>query len=337
MRRRTNPFSRVLHSATPALASVIAASAYGLGAIVFSIASTAPAETLPDRGLLYQAPSLIPARADGSNGELPSLMEPARVETALEFQPPQAVPAAPVAATPPQTPAIAIIIDDIGLDLAAAERTAALPGSLTLAILPYARNAQETALMAQSAGHDVIVHMPMEPLGLADPGPNALRLSLSDADIQARIRWALARVPGATGINNHMGSRFTQDPGAMRVALEAASDQVPIFLDSMTTGESRGAAVARGLGLTALERDIFLDHVIDAATIAARLEDAERLADLRGWAIVIGHPHEQTLNALEAWMPAVQSRGVRLISLTQLVDELNALPAPERIEASMIE
>ena len=223
---------------------------------------------------------------------------------------------------------IAIVIDDVGLDVAAAQRAVALDAGITLAILPYADAARRIAGDARAAGHDVLLHMPMEPVGLADPGPNALRVGLSDADIAARTRWAMAQVPGAVGLNNHMGSRFTTDPRAMRVALASVSGQGPLFLDSLTTAASRGRAVAAGLGLRTLERDIFLDHEIDAGAIADRLAEAEELANRRGWAVVIGHPHVQTLDALDAWIDGARARGIELVTVTALSGALETAAVP---------
>ncbi|WP_203294335.1 divergent polysaccharide deacetylase family protein [Maricaulis parjimensis] len=225
-------------------------------------------------------------------------------------------------------PRIAIVIDDVGLDVAAAQRALDLDTPLSLAILPYAEAAPSLSAQTVARGRDVLLHMPMEPVGLADPGPNALRLGLSDEDLAARMRWAYARVPGAVGINNHMGSRFTADPRAMRVALASVAEQNPLFLDSLTTGESRGRAVADGLGLRALQRDIFLDHVIDASQIEARLAEAEELARERGWAVVIGHPHAETLDVLENWLSPARERGVEFVTLTQLSAQLDTRLRP---------
>ena len=170
--------------------------------------------------------------------------------------------------------------------------------------------------------------MPMEPVGLADPGPNALRVGMSDSDLQARVRWAMSRVPEAVGLNNHMGSRFTADPRAMRVALSAVADRQPLFLDSLTTGESRGQAVAAGLGLNALQRDIFLDHVQTPAEVTARLDEAEALARSRGWAIAIGHPHDTTLDVLEAWIAGARERGVEFVTVTTLSGQIARTATP---------
>ena len=238
------------------------------------------------------------------------------------------------AAVTPQRPRIALIIDDVGLDTEAAARVLALDAALTVAILPYADAASATARLAEAGGRDVLVHVPMEPLGLDDPGPHALRVDLSDADLRARIRWAMARVPGAVGLNNHMGSRFTRDPRAMRIALGAIAEQAPLFLDSMTTADSRGLAVAQGLGLPVLQRDIFLDHVIASDAIRGQLAEAEAVARSQGYAVLIGHPHDLTLDALESWIGEAREAGFEFVTVTTLSAQLARDPAPQ-ISASI--
>jgi polysaccharide deacetylase 2 family uncharacterized protein YibQ len=311
------------HASTPLLASLVVASAYLVGAMVFSIASATPAE--PDRSIRFAAvPAAMPAsRTAAAQPLAPDLPAASAIATAATTAP------IPVSAPTPRRPRLALIIDDLGLDEAAAARVLALDAPLTIAILPYAEAAAATARLAAAGGRDVLVHVPMEPLGLDDPGPHALRVDLSDGDLRARIRWAMARVPGAVGLNNHMGSRFTRDPRALRIALGAIADSAPLFIDSMTTADSRGLAVAEGLGLSALKRDVFLDHVIDADAIAARLAEAEALARSQGYAVMIGHPHAATLEALEIWIGQAREAGFDFVTVTTLSAQLAREPAAQ--------
>ncbi|SDL90281.1 divergent polysaccharide deacetylase family protein [Maricaulis salignorans] len=327
----------------PALAGAVVASAYLAAAVAFSVGSAAPAA--PDRSIRFAAMAgpatqavAAPVAARQPGGEtgaampvVDSLPAASAISTAAVSLP---IPAPLASGAIAARPRIALIIDDVGLDEAAAARVLALDAPLTLAILPYADAASATARAAQAGGRDVLVHVPMEPLGLADPGPHALRVDLSDRDLRARIRWAMARVPGAIGLNNHMGSRFTGDPRAMRVALSAIAEQGPLFVDSMTIADSRGYAVAEGLGLAVLRRDIFLDHVIEADAIHARLAEAEALAHSQGHAVLIGHPHDATLDALESWIVEARAAGFEFVTVTALSAQLTREPA-EQISASI--
>ena len=325
---------RSRNTAVPALAGVLAASVVLVGAMLFATAGAAPAR--PDRAIRFDtvpattaaltpAPApILAAMATPLAADLPAAMAIETAELTLPI---------PVSATPaalaPRRPRIALVIDDVGLDQAAAARVLALEAALTIAILPYADAAAATARTAQAGGRDVLVHVPMEPLGLDDPGPHALRVDLEDADLRARIRWAMARVPGAVGLNNHMGSRFTRDPRALRVALAAIAEQAPLFVDSMTTADSRGVAVAQGLGLPVLQRDIFLDHVIETGAIHARLVEAETLARSQGYAVLIGHPHAVTLDALESWIGQAEEAGFEFLTVTTLSAQLTRERTPQ--------
>ncbi len=342
---RTPPLTslKARHSAMPAFAGALAASAYLLGAIVFSVVSngavpalaSASAE-LPPR---HQGVRVTRARNLDSVESRPpaaeTVAEEVPVEVAASDMSAVVIAPEPTGPSAVMAPRLVLVIDDVGLDVDAAQRVLALPVPLTVAILPYADAAAPIAALARQSAHDVLLHMPMEPVGLADPGPNALRLGLSDIDLQARMRWAMAQVPGAIGLNNHMGSRFTADPRAMRVALSAVSHDSPVFLDSLTTANSRGGAVAAGLGLRTLQRDIFLDHELDADAIRARLEEAAQRARENGHAVMIGHPHDLTLDILEAWLASDRATDLEFVTASTLADSLFA--AEPGLQASLTE
>lgn len=216
-------------------------------------------------------------------------------------------------------PQLAVIIDDVGLDVAAAEQLLALEAPLTLAILPYAEAAPMIARRAADAGREVFVHLPMEPIGVEDPGPYALTEFQSADEMAARIAWAFSRVPGATGFNNHMGSRLTSDRRLMDTVFAAADLPASlIFVDSLTHPRSQAAYSARDAGLKALTRDVFLDHAPDEASVSAQLNTALALALQNGQAIAIGHPRPQTLAVLADLSRRADAVGVELVTVSAL-------------------
>lgn len=223
---------------------------------------------------------------------------------------------------------VAIVIDDLGMDPARAARLASLPGPLTLAFLSYAPDIDGQSRAARGRGHEILLHMPMEPEGREDPGPGALRVALSDDDIRARTAAALDRLPLALGLNNHMGSRFTRDARAMRPVLEELAARGLLFLDSRTSGASVGTDLARRLGVPAAGRDVFLDNEIDARAIRAQLAELERVASRRGSAIAIGHPHEATIEALAQFVPEMLGRGMQLVGVSAIVRQRARDTAP---------
>jgi len=215
---------------------------------------------------------------------------------------------------------IVIVIDDMGNNSAMANSFSQLPGPLNFAFLPYAPNlGRQTALM-RASGHELLVHMPMEPSGNENPGPRALLTSLTREELLAAIEWNLTRFEGYVGVNNHMGSRFTKDPEGMAVVMAEFQKRGLLFLDSRTAPNSEGALLAKRMGMPWAGRDIFLDNEINDAAILRQLLQVERLAKSRGQVIAIGHPYGATLRVLRDWIPTLEGKGLVLVPLSSVVE-----------------
>ena len=217
-------------------------------------------------------------------------------------------------------PMIAIVLDDVGLNPTRARRSIALQGPITIALLPYGRALPTLAAEARESGHELLVHMPMEPQSAdKDPGPNALLVDLSSAERARRLNWNLSQFSGYVGINNHMGSRFTASSDHMRPVMRELKNRGLLFLDSITSVGSVAGRVARDSGVPTATRDVFLDHEVSASEIRRQLREAERVARRQGHVIAIGHPHPETLEALEAWLPTLRDRGFVLVPVSAIV------------------
>ena len=149
-------------------------------------------------------------------------------------------------------PLVAVVIDDVGLDRPRSKRAWELPGPLTMSFLPYAKDLREQARAARAKGHELMLHLPMEPTGRADPGPNALLVSLSDAELRQRTTAALDSFDGYVGVNNHMGSRFTAFRPGMETVLRQFKGRGLMFLDSRTTAQSVGDQLAQEIGVPSI-------------------------------------------------------------------------------------
>jgi polysaccharide deacetylase 2 family uncharacterized protein YibQ len=222
--------------------------------------------------------------------------------------------------TTSDAPKIAIVLDDLGIDTRRSHRAVALPAPLTLAYLPYADGLEDQTRAARRAGHELLVHIPMQPHGAdADPGPNALDMRLGAIEVLSRLEWDLDRFEGYVGINNHMGSLFTESEEGMRLVAEGLRDRGLMFLDSLTSPRSVAAVTAASMGVPTTVRDVFLDNTDTAAEVELRLAQTERIARQTGTAIAIGHPRDATLNVLEAWIPKAREAGFVLVPLTSVL------------------
>ena len=217
-------------------------------------------------------------------------------------------------------PMVAVIMDDMGLDRKRGASAIQLPGPLTMSFLTYARSLKSQAAAVRDAGHEIIIHVPMEPDDANEyAGPKAIRRDLSHKELARRLDWALGRLKKYVGINNHMGSRFTTHGRGMELVLAEIKRCGLLFVDSKTSPKSVGAAVARRLRVPFAARDFFLDADPSPETVVCQLKAVEQAASEKGYAIAIGHPNESALSKLEHWLPTLASRGFMLVPVSAIV------------------
>ena len=219
-------------------------------------------------------------------------------------------------------PQIAIIIDDAGVNRRNTEKAIGLEAPLTISFLPYAHDLKPMVSRARANGHEIMVHLPMEPLGGEEnPGPHALWVDETNSEILRRLDWNLDRFGGYVGVNNHMGSRFSADRPAMRVVLHELHRRGLLFIDSRTTSHTVGAKVAEAVGMPWAERDVFLDNDEHPAAIRVQLQTLEHIARIRGQAIAIGHPYDSTTQVLRDWLPTAHAKGFEMVPVSRIVED----------------
>ncbi len=218
-------------------------------------------------------------------------------------------------------PMIAVIIDDMGLDRRRSQEILNLPGPLTISFMSYAQDMPHQLAEARARGHEIMMHVPMEPLdGHMDPGPGVLTVKLSQAEVRKTLDGDLAKFGGYVGINNHMGSKFTADAAGMEVVMQDLRERGLLFIDSLTTEKSVGLATARRYGVASAGRNVFLDNAGDLVAVDFELDKLEEVARAKGNAIAIGHPRDATIKALAEWLPKLKSKGLVLVPVTAIVE-----------------
>ncbi len=227
----------------------------------------------------------------------------------------------------PEFSYIAIVLDDMGLNKNIANEVFELGGPLTLSYLSYAPNLIEQTTIASSKGHELMLHLPMEPLGDQDPGPGALLVDMKNMELNQRLNLALEKFPNFIGINNHMGSRFTSNSKLMEFLISSLKKRGYLFLDSVTTSGSVALKMGRRLSAPVVARDIFLDDVDSEKEVKLRLAQTELIAKKTGTAIAIGHPRKATLRVLKDWMHDLQQKKIQLVPLSAIaqirLDKIN--------------
>lgn len=229
---------------------------------------------------------------------------------------------------PPQTregketplPKLAIIIDDIGFTTHYKDLIK-INVPITFAIIPYTTYSVEAAKEVTGAGMEVILHLPMEPRDYPqkNPGKGGLLTSMDKKSIIREVTNDLDMVPYIKGVNNHMGSRFTEYGKGMEAALGEIKKRNLFFIDSRTSYRSVAYSLAKKLKIKSAERDVFLDNVQTEEAVEKQLEEAIAVAREKGEAIAIGHPHSATISTLSKIAPQLKERGVELVFASSLV------------------
>ena len=218
-------------------------------------------------------------------------------------------------------PKIAIIIDDLGYDLDMAFSFIRLDLPLSFSVLPSAPFTEVIVQEANKEGRELILHLPMEPKNYpsVDPGPGTLFLSMDDHSIKLILDQDLKQIRGARGVNNHMGSSFTENRDKMLLVLKELKKRNLFYVDSRTTSGAVGYELARKIGLSAARRNVFLDNDLVPRAIKIQMERLLGKARHSGDAIGIGHPHKETLHILEEYYHRIKTE-FQVVPVSELVN-----------------
>lgn len=223
---------------------------------------------------------------------------------------------------PKGKPRVAIVIDDMGYQLNMAKQLIAIDLPLSFSVLPFSPYGHKVAELALAKGKDVLLHLPMEPKSYPGitPGPGGLYRSMPPSELSEQASKNLDFLPQAVGVNNHMGSRFTEDRQAMLPVLRVVKDRGLFFVDSYTSPNSKAYELAGEMQMKRGRRGVFLDHDQDQEAVEHQLEALIHLAQNGHGVIAIGHPHTTTLNALRRYTKRLKEE-VRLVPVSQIVSK----------------
>jgi len=218
------------------------------------------------------------------------------------------------------SPRISLIMDDLGWDNKAFERTVELGIPLTLAILPFEKDSSWMAERAKRRGFEIMVHLPMEPHNGTGPPIRStfLKTTMEPTELYRFAESMLDRIPQAVGANNHMGSLFTEDPRSMEVVAELLAKRKMYFVDSLTSPKSVAYEVAHRKGIKAYRRDVFLDARRGEDEIRTSFQELVRIARKRGYALAICHPYPETLRVLSELHRESSIEGIKWTRVSEL-------------------
>jgi polysaccharide deacetylase 2 family uncharacterized protein YibQ len=220
-------------------------------------------------------------------------------------------------------PRVAIILDDAGGNLNDLSRAAAIGRPVALAILPGLPHSTEIARQAAERGLEVMLHQPMEPEDARKVelmGPGGVHAEMTDEQIVRVVARNLDGVPGAVGVNNHMGSRGTADARIVRAVLRVVRERGLFFVDSRTSARSVAHQVAEEMGVPFAARAVFLDNTTEPEAIRAQVRRLILVAKERGSAIAIGHANRpNTAEIVREMVAEIEAAGVRIVPVAEIV------------------
>jgi polysaccharide deacetylase 2 family uncharacterized protein YibQ len=217
---------------------------------------------------------------------------------------------------------IAIVIDDMGCDLAPINEILSIDIPITLSILPSRPYSLEAAEKAREKGREIILHLPMEPRGFPEknPGEGCLYITMSHDEIEKQLEENIAAVPAISGVNNHMGSRFMEDEDRVEVVLKHLKKKELYFLDSLTTRNSTAKRIAEKIEMKYISRDVFIDNNRDFRDTRERLLDLIEKKDRWKTLVLIGHPHINTIEAIRETVPLFRAEDIEVVTLSDLIE-----------------
>lgn len=216
---------------------------------------------------------------------------------------------------------IAIVIDDLGNNKDAFKKLLKMEIPFSFSVLPHQEYTRYISKEAKKKRYDLLLHLPMEPENSEKLyGDGFILSSMTPNEMLKEFENDLKSVPGAIGVNNHMGSFLTQDRKAMAVVLGEIKRKGLFFVDSRTSSKTVAYDVAKKLGLKSAERNVFLDDIEDEEEVIKQIELLINTAKKNGRAIAIGHPRPETIIALEKMLPALKTDGIEIVPVSRLVN-----------------
>lgn len=214
---------------------------------------------------------------------------------------------------------IAIVVGGLGLSQTGTqEAIAALPPEITLAFAPQGNSLDRWMQSARRQGHEIIVQVPLEPFDYPNlnPGRHTLTVAASAQVNLKDLRWVLSRVTNYTGVMNYMGARFTAEPGPMKVMMAELGKRGLAYLDDGTSARSLARELALKEGVPFISGDAVIDQARERGAILEKLDELERIARARGFAVGTGSAFDVTVETVAAWADEVRRRGIELVPVS---------------------
>src|SRR5690606_10607895 len=219
---------------------------------------------------------------------------------------------------------VAIVIGGLGVSQTGTQAAlATLPPEVTLAFASGGNSLDRWMQTARQQGHEIVMQVPLEPFDYpqVDPGRNTLTVDAAPAENRDRLYWALSRITNYTGVMNYMGGRFVTSEAAMSPFMAELGKRGLMCLDDGSSARSLAGDLARQAGVPYAAAEVAIDAERERGAILKRLDDAERTARAKGFAIATGSAFDVTVDAVASWVQEAKRRGIEIVPVSALAHD----------------
>jgi polysaccharide deacetylase 2 family uncharacterized protein YibQ len=198
-----------------------------------------------------------------------------------------------------------------------------LPEEVTLGFAASGNSLQRWMQDARRGGHEILLQLPMEPLGYPanDPGRGTLLSTQSSAKNLHQLHEAMASISNYTGIMNYMGARFLADSDALEPIMRDIAARGLLFLDDGSSAQSLSGKFAKAMNMPYSVADLQLDDQLQKQAILKRLDELERIAKRNGSAIGVASAFDESVTTIAEWVREVKARGIEIVGVSALALE----------------
>ncbi|MGB3388063.1 MAG: divergent polysaccharide deacetylase family protein [Pseudaminobacter sp.] len=219
---------------------------------------------------------------------------------------------------------IAIVIGGLGVSQTGTQRAIQkLPPEITLAFAPQGNSIGRWMQESRREGHEIIMQLPLEPFDYpnVNPGRNTLTVAASADKNLENLHWTLSRTTNYTGVMNYMGARFAADAEAMRPVMSELGRRGLLYLDDGSSARSAAPELALESAVPFAVGDTVIDQTRERGAILDKLDELERTARAKGFAIGTGSAFDVTVDAVAAWASEVRKRGIEIVPVSAVVTD----------------
>jgi polysaccharide deacetylase 2 family uncharacterized protein YibQ len=214
---------------------------------------------------------------------------------------------------------VAIVIGGLGVSQTGTQTAIAeLPSEVTLAFASGGNSLDRWMRTARQEGHEIVMQLPLEPFDYpqVDPGRNTLTVDAAPAENRDRLYWALSRITNYTGVMNYMGARFVSSDAAMDPLFGELAERGLMYVDDGSTQRSVAEEMAKRKSVPFAAADMAIDAERERGAILKKLDELERIARAKGFAVGTGSAFDITVDAVSSWVAEARSRGIEIVPIS---------------------